>query len=1076
MTIKRGAQWPDRASNWRELFENLAIHDQADSHVAGRRFEIFCKHFFLSNRRICRDYKNVWLQSEVPASIKRALNLASSDFGYDLVLQLIDGRLAVGQCKFTSNPSGKTLSWSKDRLSSWLAASTKADVRILFTNASGVDKETRKKAREAEYHEYNLAHLNDLNEDDFRAILASINGQKTSLKRTKPRPHQEDAVAAVLKGFEHEARGKLILPCGAGKTLTALWVKEALKADRVLVLVPSLSLLRQFKDQWKANEGIRSEFFCVCSEKDIGVSVDGLNFLTPELGSNVTTDPQEIRNQLNASGRVVVYATYQSSKKITLALKGSGVVFDLIVCDEAHRTSGALDSDFATALDDRAIPSRRRLFMTATPRIVSKAVRSKLGDHYRYLADMNDEAVYGPEFFRMSFAEAIKCGILCDYKIVAIGITDKEIQHQILERKFGEGTTVDEWAHNYALLKLMKKHGASHALTFHSTVSRAQEFLDRHESISSVIPAFHVNGTQSTCERSEILREFGESSTAIVTNARCLNEGVDVPAIDCVYFCDQKTSKIDIVQASGRALRTIHGHKKIGYIVIPVFHHVDDDVELVAETGAFSNLIKVVRALADHDSRIEDEIARVSYGKGTTSKSSPSSNPGPGNTEILTLQGFRGRLRASIFSQVITNAIIRWRPFDQARLFVRALGLKNVDQWQEYCAGKCRHLPALPDDIPRSPHSVYRGAGWTEFGDWLGTGNVSNWGRQYRDFSSARAFVRQLKLTGLKQWRQYVEGEFGDLPPMPADIPASPANGYKDEWLGWGDWLGTGTVAKMRRVYLDYHEAKVFVHRLGLKSSGQWREYAAGRRADLPPLPKGIPASASSHFRNHGWKGWGDWLGTNAIATYKRRYRSYGDAVLFVKELKLRSYKEWVDYCGGRRPDLPAKPDDIPAKPMEVYKDQGYTNILVWLGAPSTVSSKTVRRTKWENYLSFEEAREFARGLRLKNEHDWRGYVTNRIGGLAELPENIPRYPGVTYKNDGWRGFKDWLGVAEKFRSFENARAFVHHLKLKSNREWRLYLKNELGSLPDKPADIPATPELTYRGKGWLGWTDWLGG
>jgi predicted helicase len=220
----------------------------------------------------------------------------------------------------------------------------------------------------------------------------------------------------------------------------------------------------------------------------------------------------------------------------------------------------------------------------------------------------------------MSFKEAIDQDILVDYKIIAMGVSDAEIATVIKERLYisSNDVTADEIANNYALEKFMQKHGSGHAITFHSSVAKAQSFQERHQELFTDVDTFHVNGKQTTNYRNVTLKEFERSSKSVVTNARCLTEGVDIPVIDAVYFCDPRNSKIDIVQAAGRALRRAdHRGKKLGYIVVPIFHQNKDDVEEAIEEGVFNNLISVIRALSSYDERLVDEIRAIKFGKGS---------------------------------------------------------------------------------------------------------------------------------------------------------------------------------------------------------------------------------------------------------------------------------------------------------------------------------------------------------------------------------------------------------------------------------------------------------------------------
>lgn len=321
--------------NWDSLYNKLKLIEKRDSVLVGRLFEQFAKLYFLQ----MGECKKVYLLKEAPLSLLNKYNIQQKDHGADLILIFKDDRIAVVQCKFTRDQSNNTLGWSKDRLSSFLAASTKSDVRIIFTNASGVASSVIKKARELEYRQVDFTHLDELSEDDFRSIYKLSQGKKPLKKRFLPRYHQKKAISEVIRGLKNRDRGKLILPCGAGKTLTSLWIKERLRAKKTLVLVPSLALLRQFKNDWRMQEKFHNDYICVCSDKDV-LGKDEASLNSYEIGGLVLTDPLKIRKILNSSKDIVVYCTYQSSPQIAQAIKGTKLAFDLIICDEAHRTSG----------------------------------------------------------------------------------------------------------------------------------------------------------------------------------------------------------------------------------------------------------------------------------------------------------------------------------------------------------------------------------------------------------------------------------------------------------------------------------------------------------------------------------------------------------------------------------------------------------------------------------------------------------------------------------------------------------------------------------------------------------------
>ena len=276
-----------------------------------------------------------------------------------------------------------------------------------------------------------------------------------------------------------------------------------------------------------------------------------------------------------------------------------------------------------------------------------------------------------------------------------MGVSDSELRKKIDGRRYTkDGYTIDEVANNLALDKVMCKYGPTHAITFHSSISRAEGFRERHERYFTRVRAMHVNGRMTSKERQGYLREFRDEPRAIMTNARCLTEGIDVPAIDCVYFCDPKYSKVDIVQASGRALRTAKDRdKKLGYVVVPVFHRDRLNVENAVEKSVFSHVVSVARALADQDERIEAEIQVLFLGKGRRPKSGQRSVIQL-DGERLEILGFEASLRKALFLQVVSAASVTWEARGaELRAYKREFGNLRV-----------------PKDAPNP---------WNELGTWV---------------------------------------------------------------------------------------------------------------------------------------------------------------------------------------------------------------------------------------------------------------------------------------------------------------------------------------------------------------------
>ena len=368
---------------------------------------------------------------------------------------------------------------------------------------------------------------------------------------------------------------------------------------------------------------------------------------------------------------------------------------------------------------------------------------------------------------------------------------------------------------------------------------------------------------------------------------------------------------------------------------------------------------------------------------------------------------------------------IEWIPFEEARRFVRSLGLKNSEEWRAYYKSDKR-----PKDIPSSPWGVYKEE-WKGMGDWLGTG--------YLPFKEAREFARSLGFKNSKEWHEYSKSG-----KRPKNIPSCPARTYKAEWKGMGDWLGTGNISFKNNVYCAFKEARKFIRSLGLKSQKEWYEYVKSGKK-----PKGIPAAPWKVYKEE-WGGMRDWLGEYS------RFLSFREAREFSRSLRLKSTKEWRRFCSSGN-----KPTNIPSDPYAVYGG-AFKGFGDWLGTGNIAPFNKV-------YRPFKEARKFIHSLGLKNCREWREYSKS-----GKCPEDISHTPWNTYKEE-WKGLGDWLGTGNihpsnrVFRPFKEARQFARSLGLKGRKEWEEYSKSG-----KRPKDIPSNPQLTYKAE-WKGFGDWLG-
>ena len=326
-----------------------------------------------------------------------------------------------------------------------------------------------------------------------------------------------------------------------------------------------------------------------------------------------------------------------------------------------------------------------------------------------------------------------------------------------------------------------------------------------------------------------------------------------------------------------------------------------------------------------------------------------------------------------------------WRSFKEARKFVHKLGLKNRDEWRVFCKSGEK-----PDDIPNHPAGVYKNKGWKTLGDWLGTDYIANRYREYKSFEDARKFVRSLKLSGTKEWREYLKSG-----KRPVDIPSHPGGTYKKEWRGLGNFLGTGNVSGRDRhkQFRSLTESRKLAISLGPKTQYDWKNYVKKNK-----LPNDVPRDPQTVYAKEGWKSWGDFLGTGRIANQNAKFKSFVIARKFAQSLKLKGVEEWKAYCKSGE-----IPDDIPSNPNKEYKKE-WTTWGDFLGTGRIAN--TVRSA---NFLLWPEAKQKMRKLGkeygLKGFNDWKKFAKTHRKLLAEL--NLPVAPWMSYtKEKVWKKMK----------------------------------------------------------------------
>jgi superfamily II DNA or RNA helicase len=619
-------------ANWAEL--EREIEKISDDTEKGNAFEEFVCFYFDFHRDLYQAaevYARVFFNRRIPKRLIDQLQLEVNDYGVDGVIIRRDGNLIAYQAKFRS---GRTAPTARELATFW-AEGEYAHFRCVVANTFSLPHVASKKRN----------HLSVL-EDKFLALqpeffdalflFATQAGAKPKTLHS-PRQYQREMLNDIASGFSFSNRGKLIAACGTGKTLVSLWATEELKTETVLFLAPSLALIRQTLGEWVDQAMVPFSYLCVCSDISISDNInrDEAILLPSDVDVPVTTDPAEITRFIEtaARGKRVIFCTYQSLDVLSEGCaQAKNFQFDLTIFDEAHRTAGLRDSGlFSLAHDDSGIKSRKRLFMTATERMVRARVREIAEEAQRVVFSMDDQSVYGPVFHRLSFGKAITQKIIADYRIVLGGVTESEVLKLISTNRYvspdvtetvGRAETAQNLFRELLLTRAIADIGITKAISFHSSVREAQRFVGAFRSLATAvlddrlsgIKTFfgHVNGAQSASDRALTISEFEASGLGLLSNVRCLSEGVDIPLIDTVFFADPRNSPIDIVQAVGRALRQRYGTSgKIAYILVPlIIPEKGQDIE-AANATAFEGLHNVIQAMRDQDETLAEWIDSI---------------------------------------------------------------------------------------------------------------------------------------------------------------------------------------------------------------------------------------------------------------------------------------------------------------------------------------------------------------------------------------------------------------------------------------------------------------------------------
>jgi len=648
-------------------------HSERDK---GNRFERLMQAFLQTYPMYRNKLEHVWLWNEFPFR----KSLGGSDLGIDIVAKTYEGEYWAIQCKcYDANTT-----IDKQSVDTFLTTSARSfqdengnTLRFSFrlwidTTEKGFNANAAETVlhQEIPFSRFGLVDL--INSGvDWEELENGIVGTKALTEKKTVREHQQKAIDNAHEYFKTNDRGKLIMACGTGKTFTSLKIaeKETGGKGTILFLVPSIALLGQTLREWSYDAEEKINAICICSDSEVSQikrekddDTDG--FSITELAMPASTSSAEIRKQFRSiktakqEGMIVFFSTYQSVDKVAEAQIriGDEATFDLMVCDEAHRTTGvtlkdAIESKFVSVHDNDFIKARKRLYMTATPRIYAESAQAKAREKEAVLCSMDDAEIYGNEIYRIGFGEAVEKHLLSDYKVLVLTLSEEEISADLQLAIAGKNSEIkmDDAARLIGCINALSKktlldakmlnetdpEPMRRAVAFCQTVKISKqissafntckeayfEMLTPEERETTVnVEARHVDGSMGASIRDMRLQWLKdtpntENQCRILTNVRCLSEGVDVPSLDAVLFLSARNSQVDVVQSVGRVMRRAEG-KKYGYIIIPVIVPAATKPEDVLDDNErFKVVWTVLNALRAHDDRFNATINKIELNK-----------------------------------------------------------------------------------------------------------------------------------------------------------------------------------------------------------------------------------------------------------------------------------------------------------------------------------------------------------------------------------------------------------------------------------------------------------------------------
>tara|TARA_R110002033_G_scaffold135194_1_gene174799 strand:- start:6777 stop:11657 length:4881 start_codon:yes stop_codon:yes gene_type:complete len=643
----------------------------------GERFERLMKAYLLTDPKYAYKFKKVWLWNEFPGKA----DLGGNDTGIDLVALTNEGDYWAIQCKCYQ----ETSVIDKPSVDSFLSTSSRQfkgeDLKttsfahrlwISTTNKWGPNAQEAIRNQNPPVSRINLFDLTNA-PLDWEKLDSGITGEVARTNKKTLRQHQTDALNLTRVHFSENDRGKLIMACGTGKTFTSLRIAENETQGKglVLFLVPSIALLGQTLNEWYADAVEPINAICICSDPEITRNRKQLEDIDTssvvDLALPASTNVENILHQFQGlklksnNGLTVVFSTYQSIEVIAKAQKQIAKSlpefseFDLIICDEAHRTTGVSladedESAFTKVHNNDFIKAKKRLYMTATPRLYDDTTKSKAAQAEAILCSMDDVSLYGEEIYRIGFGEAVERDLLTDYKVLILTLNENDVPpavQKMIADKESEINTDDaskligcinalskQVLGDEGIIKDTDPEPMRRAVAFCQSIAASKKitstFNVASETYISDLPqekqsemqltqSKHIDGSMNATTRDELLswlkEEPEEKECRILTNVRCLSEGVDVPSLDAVLFLSARNSQVDVVQSVGRVMRRAPG-KKYGYIIIPIVVPADIEADKALDDNERYKVVwTVLNALRAHDDRFNATVNKIELNK-----------------------------------------------------------------------------------------------------------------------------------------------------------------------------------------------------------------------------------------------------------------------------------------------------------------------------------------------------------------------------------------------------------------------------------------------------------------------------